>query len=87
MGSKFSLDGKFDSIFIHDNFNLNNEVISSQMDIRLDVDSLTKDCKIKGKFNSATYNWMAQLREIKSNEEMILLMRKPFRLHVKLKMN
>ena len=63
---------KFDSIFIHDNFNLSNEVISSKMDIS-NVDSLTKDLK-KSKVNSTQlYNWMAQLREIKSNEELILL--------------
>ena len=54
---------------MHDNFNLSDE-------FRLKIDLLLKILIINSKSNINTtqlYNWMAQLREIKTNEELILL--------------
>ena len=60
-----------DTFFMHDNFNLSDE-------FRLKIESIIEDTliKINSKLNINTtqlYNWMAQLREIKTNEELILL--------------
>ena len=77
---KFNIEdldlSKIDSIFIHDNFKVGNELFPVQNE-QLQFQNLViknKNSKKEIKTNfSEIHKWMAQLREIKTNEEMYLL--------------
>lgn len=77
---KFNLEklnfSKIDSIFIHDNFKVGKDIfpIVNDQVLLVNLDSTTNNSKNEIKVNSSDiYNWMSQLREIKTEEEMYLL--------------
>ena len=77
---KFNIENldisEIDSIFIHDNFKVGNELFpvkNEQLQIQ-NADNINKNSKKEIKANfSEIHKWMAQLREIKTSEEMYLL--------------
>ena len=77
---KFNIENldfsEIDSIFIHDNFDVGNELFpvnNEQLQLpKLDSNSINYKNEIKANF-SEIHKWMAQLREIKTKEEMYLL--------------
>ena len=77
---KFNIENldfsKIDSIFIHDIFDVGNELFpvnNEQLQLpKLDSNSINYKNEIKANF-SEIHKWMAQLREIKTKEEMYLL--------------
>ncbi|MDG1796947.1 MAG: aminopeptidase P N-terminal domain-containing protein [Flavobacteriales bacterium] len=60
---------EIDSLFIHDNFNMSESVFPIHNDSVL-VDTLGTKLKVN---NTLIFNWLAELREIKTKEEMVLL--------------
>ena len=77
---KFNIENldfsEIDSIFIHDIFDVGNELFpvnNEQLQLpKLDSNSINYKNEIKANF-SEIHKWMAQLREIKTKEEMYLL--------------
>ena len=77
---KFNMENldfsEIDSIFIHDIFDVGNELFpvnNEQLQLpKLDSNSINYKNEIKANF-SEIHKWMAQLREIKTKEEMYLL--------------
>ena len=77
---KFNIENldfsEIDSIFIHDIFDVGNELFpvnNEQLQLpKLDSNSINFKNEIKANF-SEIHKWMAQLREIKTKEEMYLL--------------
>ena len=60
---------EIDSLFIHDNFNMSESVFPIHNDSVV-VDTLGTKLKVN---NTLIFNWLAELREIKTKEEMVLL--------------
>ena len=60
---------EIDSLFIHDNFKMSESVFPIHNDSVV-VDTLGTKLKVN---NTLIFNWLAELREIKTKEEMVLL--------------
>ena len=60
---------EIDSLFIHDNFNMSEGLFPIHNDSVV-VDTLGTKLKVN---NTLIFNWLAELREIKTKEEMVLL--------------